>query len=177
MALVVETGAGIPNADAYSTLVWIDVYQAARGRTSWASSAATSREEAVRRGTRSIDILFRDRWPGQRTYGRAGQGLDWPRKNVITTEGDALASDAVPIEVQEAAAEASWIELNEVGALLPTASEQIEKSVTIGPISVTYADSYMARVETYIPYLEKFLWNVLLGVSYGGTGTQWLLRA
>lgn len=177
MALIVETGAGVPNADAYSSMVWIDAYQASRGRTAWAASAEELKEAAVRRGTRSLDILFADRWPGQRTYGRA-QSLAWPRVNVVTTEGDDLLEDSIPIELQEAAAEAAWIELNSEGVLIPTASEQIERSISVGPISVTYENGYTSsasRVNAYVPYLEKFLWNLLLEIS-ASTGVQFLLR-
>lgn len=175
MALIVETGAGVPNAEAYSAMVWLDTYHDSRGRLAWASAAEATKEAAVRRGTRAIDLLFGGRWPGQRTYGR-DQSLAWPRINAITTEGHLLLGTDIPIELQEAAAEAIWLEFNTPGLLIPTGADRQKDSVTVGPISVTYRSTFTARVEQYIPFLEKYLWNLLLDVG-AGMGMQWLLRA
>lgn len=180
MALIIETGAGVLNADAYSLLSWIDDYHALQGRVSWAAADVLLREAAVRRGTRAIDMMFADRWPGYRTYGR-DQSLAWPRTDVITSEGDELLGDYIPIELQRAVAEAAWLELNQEGSLIPSSTEQLERSISVGPISVSYwwpggnSNSPAGRLEVLIPFFERFLRNILMDVS-ADTSMQWLLR-
>ena len=76
MTLVVETGAGFPNADSYASVEQADAYAGNYGLT-WTGDAAT-KEVALRRATAFLDANYRARFPGYRRN-RRFQSLEWPR--------------------------------------------------------------------------------------------------
>lgn len=62
MALIVEDGTGLPNADSYQSLTEADIYAANFGLTAWSALAASpgvddaQKEVALRNATLNIDI-------------------------------------------------------------------------------------------------------------------------
>lgn len=143
--LVVETGAGVANADSYGTLAQLDAYHVQRGNTAWAALTEHLKEVAARDATDYMFQVYVSAWKGVRMT--ATQGLDWPRGFVYTipylngATGSypyLVADDIVPTEVFRAFAElalkASTAELN------PDLAKDIV-SQTVGPISTTYATS------------------------------------
>lgn len=171
MVLVVETGAGLSNANSYVSFEFAEDYFAGLGYSDWTAGTAPDREAALRRATQYIDMVYGPRWPGQRTRGR-DQALDWPRKNVITTSGAYLAHDVVPIELMEATAEAARRELATPFSLMPDEPARIEKRVAVGPISVEYADS--RKPPSTMPVIDALLAELL---RWSSDRVQWLQRA
>lgn len=110
MALVVETGAGLPNADAYISVADADAYFAARGMTLWADSSFsdTEKEACIRRATDFMLGAYRGAWAGRRRF--SAQALDWPRIDVPNPDmiGEYFPNDQVPREVVRACAELAW---------------------------------------------------------------------
>lgn len=164
MALIIETGAGIPGADSYADEVYAAAFLAAHGYRPFVNA-----EQSLRRGTRYIELVFGRKWPGQRTKGRE-QGLSWPRKNVLDGDGNLIPEDEVPNEVMAATVEAGRL-VGPDGVLPATA--RLQKSITVGPISIEYADTEEAT--KIVPLVEGWLEGLLLTTS--GSATGWLRRA
>lgn len=152
MALTVEDGTGLANAEAYISVSDADAYFAARGNTAWAALTEAQKEQALRKGA---DYLEGYRWKGDRYT--ATQALAWPRYNVIV-DGWALDADTLPSALVRANAELAL--KASAGELLADVGAQV-KSETVGPISVTYADG--ARQQTRYEAIERMLVSLLFG--------------
>lgn len=140
MALTVEDGTGVPEADSYLEIADIAAYATKRG-LSFSTADAPAAEAAARRAATWLDATYRDRLPGVRLAGR-GQGLEWPRKAAVDSYGTELPSDEVPSEWIYAFCEVAVRELAQPGSLSPdVVIGRVKKSVSIsGAVSVTYAD-------------------------------------
>lgn len=141
MALVVEDGTGLANADSYVSLTDAAAYATARGLT-WTGTDA-EKEVALRVATSFIDANYRGRFSGRRLRGYA-QALEWPRSYAYTAldPPEAIASDAVPREVVAATVEVASRERANPGSMSPdvTTSQIIKKVSVEGAVSVEYAD-------------------------------------
>jgi hypothetical protein len=101
MSLVVETGAGLANAESYISVADADARHTAFGNTAWTGTDA-AKEGALRRATAYMMGAYRDRWQGVRLT--STQALDWPRAWVVV-DGYSVAPDVVPAEVANACAD------------------------------------------------------------------------
>lgn len=139
MALIVEDGSGLANAESYVSVSDAVAYASARGLTFTASPAAPA-EAALRRATEWLDGTYRNRFPGYRTNGRA-QALEWPRTGACDREGNEIASDEIPVEIIHATIEAAVRELASAGSLSPDiVPGKVKKRVRVeGAVEVEYA--------------------------------------
>lgn len=169
MPLIVETGTGASDSEAFCSVAFADTYLANRGNTAWALLVLADKEAAIRRAADYMQQAYRLQWAGFRV--KDTQALDWPRYDVPRSDavgyGGNLGGyggfksvypfDAVPVEVQRANAEmalrAAAGELTEdIDA--PVASE------SVGPISVTYfqggtkTKAYPAVDRLLAPFLQ-----------------------
>lgn len=124
MALVVEDGTGLADAEAYIAVADADAYHAARGNAAWAALATEAKEAALRLGADYMGAVYGLRWCGARLT--TTQALDWPRD-----------AEGVPAAVVRANAELAL--RASAGALLADQGPAV-KSETVGPLSVTYMD-------------------------------------
>lgn len=124
MALVVEDGTGLPDAEAYISVLDADAYHAARGNAAWAALAEPAKEAALRLGADYMGAVYGLRWAGARLTDT--QALDWPRD-----------ADGVPAAVVRANAELAL--RASAGALLADQGPAV-KQETVGPLSVIYMD-------------------------------------
>lgn len=125
----------------YGTVAGADTYHEARLNTVWTSSTDDDAKlAALVRASQFIDGYYRRAFPGTRTEGR-DQELEWPRIDAADLEGNDIADDAVPVEINYATYEAALQELSSPGSLSPvyTGSNRI-KSATVDVVSVTFAD-------------------------------------
>jgi hypothetical protein len=137
LALIVEDGSGLPDADSYDSVANIGSYLAAYGDTAWALAALADQEVAARKATRYVDLRGQGRWEGSvRTI---GQALAHPRIG-LAVDGYAVASDVVHIWVRQATAIMAsqalagvdlWVNIA-AGAGALTA-----KSIRVGPIEIS----------------------------------------
>lgn len=116
MALVVEDGTGLSDAESYASVAAADAYATARGLT-WSGTDA-AKEQALRRATTWLDGRYRGRWPGTKVRLRL-QALDWPRTGAHDIAGDTVDYQSVPIEVVNATIEAAVREIATPGSLSP----------------------------------------------------------
>lgn len=139
MALIVEDGSGLANAESYVSVSDCAAYATARGLT-FPATPEDKAEAALRRATSYIDNIYRTRFPGQRKKFRE-QGLEWPRVGVVDMNGFAVSSDEIPIEVIRATCEAAVRELASPGSLTPDVTPgKVKKRVRVeGAVEVEYA--------------------------------------
>lgn len=146
MALVVETGTGEADSDAFVSLTDMNTYAEDHGLTDWtgaADSPADDKEAAIRRATRYLSTGFS--WKGYKTNGRS-QALAWPRSGATDGEGETIGSDEIPVEIVNACCEIAVRELVAPGYCTPdvVTAERV-KSERVGSVSVDYAPSFSAE--------------------------------
>lgn len=158
MALIVEDGSGLPNAESYISVVDADTYFANRGNAAWAALDTATKEQSLRAATDYMAQTFRLRWVGMRVT--VAQSLDWPRAWVPIPDspGGYRASPAymplnvVPSEVSRACAELAV--RSSAAELSPDLTTQVTRE-TVGPITVEYAQG--ARQAPYYHAVEALL--------------------
>lgn len=134
MALTVEDGTGLSNADALISESYADNYHTAQGNTTWTGD---DKEAAIRRA--SAYLTDRVRWQGYKVNERS-QAMAWPRSGVVDVDGYSIPEDEVPDEVKRACAEIALVELVTPGAMSPqvTASAVVTRE-KLGPMETEYA--------------------------------------
>jgi hypothetical protein len=167
MTLIVETGAGLANAESYISVADATAYHANRGNAAWAALASdTIREQLLRKATEYMVGQYRDNWKGQRTG--AVQALDWPRYNVPLPDvgyGRYVAyvqTNVVPVEVANACAVLALQASS--GDLAPPIKRTVKEKV-IGPIKTVYADG----APDYVRYRAV---DQMLAAYLCGSGTS-----
>lgn len=100
MAFIVETGAGVANANAYIDDIFADAHFGDRGFTIWVQLLLAEKQQAIVRATDYMGQMFS--WAGERVNG--AQALDWPRKGVYLHEV-LIASNSIPLLLKQACAE------------------------------------------------------------------------
>ena len=139
MALIVEDGTGLADAESYISETEADAFHEKRGNTAWDS--VTDKEALLRKATDYMQGQYAERWSGYRST--LTQALDWPRSNVTLKDRPGhgsyyYASDVVPHAVKRACA---LLALRAASGDLLTDQGQRKVSVTVGPISTTYDSS------------------------------------
>jgi len=151
MALIVEDGSIVPNAESYCSVTYADVYHSSRGNSAW--DDVDDKEAALRRATDYMVQMYRSNWAGNRVT--AIQALDWPRYNVPLPDGpyhSFVDITVIPDEIKKACAE---LALRAATQSLAPDQGRVEQSVSVGPISVSYAPGSME--ETYFKSIESML--------------------
>jgi len=146
LALIVEDGTGIANAESLCSVAFADAFLDGIGQASWALLTTTSKEQALRRATLYMQQVYRMRWAGDRVT--TTQALDWPRVGVPRRDVGSwgawgyyggfvseYASNVVPSEVQQACAKLAYKAV--AGDLSPDLS-QAKTRVKVGPIETEY---------------------------------------
>lgn len=128
MALTVETGAGLSNAEAYLSVADALTYLTAVGASdAWAAASTAQKEVALRRATQYLDTQYT--WRGEPLT--STQALEWPR--VVDVDG---RSYTWPVrQIREACAE---LAVRALSVDLYADAGQTIKSEQIGPIRTEY---------------------------------------
>ena len=121
MALVIENGSGLANAEAYAGVADFSAWDVKYYGSALTGSDA-DKEAAIRRAVAYLDAL---KWKGTRATGRA-QALAWPRSGVTDCEGLAIGANMIPPEVIFAQHVLARAEFQSPGVLSP--------SVTLGAV-------------------------------------------
>lgn len=118
----------------YATIAEVQSVAERLGLT-W-SGTDTEKEQAVARAQVYLDGMA---WPGVKTNGRQ-QDSEWPRSGATDRDGWLIDSTAVPPEIVEACSLLAIVEAASPGLMSPSVTlNQIQKRVTVGPISVENA--------------------------------------
>ena len=100
MALIVEDGTGIINANCYTTLQESLDYHAERGNCLWATITTAQQTAAKIRATDYIEQVYRSSFKGYKS--NFTQALSFPRINVVVDEYIYLPSNTIPQELKKA---------------------------------------------------------------------------
>lgn len=131
MALIVESGAGLPSADAYISLTFFKTYCSQHNyRVEEAEDFAI--EAAIRLATGWIDTY--NRYKGSRLL--AEQALEFPRADLIDWSSHPVTG--VPHRLKHACAELAYKALSQ-SLYSDLDRGGMVQSESVGPISVTYA--------------------------------------
>lgn len=167
MALVVEDGTGLTNADAYISVANADAYFTKRGITAWAALTNTNKEAGILYATAYIDAAFN--WPGY--LKSQTQSLDWPRSGAYDAE-KRLLDGSVPLKIKDATCELALVHATQESLNTTFDRGGMIKSETVGPLSVEY-ESGAPSGKTY-PFVNEILSSL---TSTGSTDTVELIRA
>ena len=159
MALTVEDGTGLANADSYISLVDAETYVTAyepEGLATWTAALDPAKEVALRKATQYLDTTYVNRWKGARIL--ATMSLDWPRQNAFA-EGAELANDAVPVRLEQATVEAAvrFLSGELTADVAAGTGAVVSERKELGPLkkSTTYSGS--APTQKRVPKLEALL--------------------
>lgn len=157
MALIVEDGSNVPNANSYADLAFIRAYAAQRG-----FALPDNDAEVERFAINAMDAIEARTYGGRRTYNP--QLLSFPRVGLETEEGT-YAANAIPSRVKKAQAQlvayiAAGIDLFPSGNAEPAI--KIDK---VGPLTTEFFDTSGSLGGPAIP-----LADVLLGPLERGQG-------
>jgi hypothetical protein len=161
MAFVVETGAGIANANSYASVAAADGYVADRGVSGWASLLTSEKQMALVKATDYIEATYRDAWKGNRVS--QTQALSWPRSGAYA-DGFPIDANVVPTAVINACIEMALKAAN--GETLIADQGQRVKREKIDVIEVEYAD-YSDPAQRY-PFVNRMLTPYLASQVDGG---------
>lgn len=145
MALIVETGDGLTDAEAYISVADADTYHADYGNTDWSEAATADREIAIRKATQWIDGHYRRQFIGSPET--ITQSLEWPRRDTYI--------DGIPMRLRHATAEAALLIVQ--GEDLTPALERGGRVTrqAIGEIELEYSKN--APPETVYTVVENLL--------------------
>ena len=163
MALTVENGTGLTNAEAYISVADANSYHNLRGNTTWLTITTQEAEEALRRATDYMQQVYNGLWDGYRT--NETQGLDWPRKFVTDADNYSRAyipSNVIPTDIKNACAELAWKAAQ--GELLADLTQAVKRE-KIDVLEVEYSE-FSPQTKRYVA-IDKLLSKYLIGSSGG----------
>lgn len=161
MAFVVETGAGLSNANSYASVSAADSYVADRGIVGWTALSSTIKQQSLVNATDYLEATYRSAWKGNRVS--ETQSLSWPRYNVIV-DGFNFASNVVPLQVINACIEMAI--RASVGETLLADQGQRVKREKIDVIEIEY-QNYSDPTQRY-PLVNRMVMPYLISASESG---------
>jgi len=133
MSIIVETGAGVTDANSYADLAKVRAYALLRGITLSTDDAVVTAQIML-----GMDFIEAKRSDFQGTKTSATQALQWPRKGV-TIDCNDVDENTIPNEIVNALCQVVIEQHNGVN-LSPTRTDAFITEDTIGPITTKYSD-------------------------------------
>lgn len=165
ISLIVETGAGMANAESYASVAEFKTYCSGRG-LSFADYGDDDIEAALRKATTWLDAKYRDQYQG--TWTVSTQALEWPRSGVLYRR-TAVEAYSVPAKLKNALCEAAWRELTVSGGLSPDAFGDAIKRDRVGDAETEFrAGAVNAR--PWLPVIDDLLSGLLKGTATAYVG-------
>lgn len=172
MALVVETGAGLTNANAYVAVVEVDAYASDRGITDWAALSNTAKESAILSATTYLDANFM--YSGSLT--NPAQALSWPRTDAYDRANNVpVPPNIVPTTIKRACMDLAVKSGTGTILLEDQPHGGAIKSEQVGPLKVEYMDGAPAATLFAVTGLIKGLLrsdSKTYGLSIKGAGNN-----
>lgn len=136
MALIVEDGSIVANAESYVDVAFADAYWAVRlAGKSWPSDV-TMKEKVLREAAQFLDMSYL--WDGQRSY--YTQVMHWPRVIDVYEDRQQVLYNQIPVPLKNAQCELALL-VAVTGRLMPVLKRGgLIKSTTVGPIEIVYMD-------------------------------------
>ncbi len=142
--IIVETGAGLPDADSYASILQADTRCISLGVTAWAALIGDVKEVALRRATVAMQRDYRSRWTGARVS--ISQALDWPRYGA-SVDGFLLPHDLVPSDIINACIDRAALD-----QLMPVVVFEVPqiKREKVGPLETDFYESTAEPRDRYV---------------------------
>ena len=156
MALIVEDGTGLSNAESYASVLDFQTYHANMGNDVTLLTDTTI-EQLLRRSTQYMVAVYRQRWQGRRTL--QTQALDFPRYDVFV-DGYSVLSNIVPLEIKYACCELA-LKANSGELLADQTQKVIREKVDV--IEVEYDKNSPAQ--TRYSQIDAMLSTLLLSTN------------
>jgi hypothetical protein len=160
MALTVETGEGLADAESYVSVAEFKAYAGKVGYNyTTPAYSDTQIEQALRRATVWIDARYRDQFQGSWTT--STQALEWPRSGVLYRR-TAIDAYSIPDQLKNALCEAAWRELTSPGSMSPDQFGDQIKRDKVGDVETEFrAGAVGAR--PWVPIIDDLLSGLLKG--------------
>lgn len=150
MALIVEDGSVVTNANSYVSLADANAYLAAvplANLATWEALSDEVKECLLIFATRILDQ--KTSWNGMKTV--AASSLRWPRVGVYDCDSNVIASDAIPPGVTAAVCDlALWFSVDGRNPLTVSDSQGIQQ-LSVDVISITYKADHDATATQALP--------------------------
>lgn len=101
MALIIENGTGLANAESLCSVEYANAFHKAMGNEAWSNYSTPQKEVFLRRATMYLRHAYSHAWKGERV--KAEQKLDWPRIHA-DAHGFRIHPDTIPQEPIDATA-------------------------------------------------------------------------
>lgn len=146
----------------YGTADGFRTYITARNLTATGSAVDATVIAALLVASEWLDANYRTLYSGRKTNGR-DQAREWPRTGAGDVYGFAIASDAIPIEVENATYEAAIRELNTKGTLSQDYTpSKYDTAAVSGAVSVKYRHfSGAHEAQTRLQVVDETLYPIL----------------
>lgn len=154
MALILETGEGLANADSLVSLAEVRVFASSRGKS--VTSVDADLETQVRV---AHDYLLANEARLMGCRRTNGQALSFPRNGLVLF-GFEVTEGVIPTGVKNAICQLVLEGLE--ADLLPTQDGRVIKSETLGPIKTDYESTGVATANPSMPRVDAFLGQLLL---------------
>ena len=174
VSLIVETGAIVSGANTYISLDYADTYHANLGRADWADADEDTRKAALTNGTRNLDAKYAGKWIGRQTDNNSSveQVLAWPREEsdgepIETQSGRKIGINSIPLAVQNACAEAAYLQLEGDIVQSSVSDERYIRKEVVGELETEWFESRPA-VDSH-PVLDGLLVGLATPIATGIT--------
>lgn len=175
MALIVENGTGLVNAQSYISVSYADSYHRTRGNAAWAALDSSTKTALVIKATEWLDAEYY--FAGEPSYPTVPQALQWPRSFIYDENLSLLPGDELPVALQRATAElALAMSGNSDGGAAPALVEGnvFRRRERVGVVESETEGNTDASVRFY-PRVYNLLAPFIIGKRAGG-GSGMLLR-
>ena len=164
MAMIVENGTGLVDANSYASLEEALAYWTDRGGTAWTGANDSARSVALIKASAYLDGRYSARYIGRYPVDPY-QGLLWPRSDAV--DGKDYPVTGVPKALKVATFEAAILFLT-TDLNAPIARGGAVKKVKVGPVEKEFTDA--APGETEYPAIDNAIQPILIGS--GGSGVM-----
>ncbi len=171
IAIIVEDGSNVPEANSYASVDTVKEYLANRGVVLTGTD-----DDVAAKILNGMDFLATKscEWQGERTYTNPPQSLDWPRKGVVLN-GSAFPDNKIPPML--IAALANLVKAQENGIdLFPNIvpGDYVVKE-KVGPLETQYADPVSVGMNPVLSAVDAFL-APLFGNCASGAAAMFTVR-
>lgn len=159
--MIVETGAGLPDANSYVTVLFADSYVTQRSLDGWLTLTTADKEAALINATDFVEATFSESFRGfKRTE---SQALSWPRSGAIVDDF-LIPENSIPVRLQQAVVQAALRSAAGDVLIQDQSQRVVEEKVDV--LTVKYAE--FSDPQTRYPMVTRLLTPLLRGA--GGDG-------
>lgn len=163
MALVVEDGTGVSDANTYVDVDYVDSYCELMNYTAWTGAEdteleTTKKESAIYRAMQFFETLS---YAGVKT--NYENPLSWPRQYIYLDTGDLFPDDEIPEDLKRAVCEGAYLEYSSSGSLFVAGGDT--KRVKRKKIDVLETEYFTSRESVPYPKLKKMIRGFLFSSS------------